>query len=40
MAFGNKGGATWQPSVVYLLVLVIAEIVIMASLRTFTKHGG
>lgn len=34
----NAGG--WQPSVKYLLVLVIAEILIMGALRTYTKHGG
>lgn len=38
--YGNKGGSTWEPSVIYLLVLVVAEIVVMASLRAFTKHGG
>lgn len=38
--FGNKDGSTWEPSVIYLLVLVVAEIAIMAALRTFTHHGG
>lgn len=39
---GSSGGgsSTWQPSVTYLLVLVVAEIVIMGVLRTYTKHGG
>lgn len=35
----NQSGQ-WEPSVLYLLGLVIAEIVIMGSLRYFTKHGG
>lgn len=42
MKFGGSGagGQSWQPSVIYLLVLVVAEIVIMGILRTYTKHGG
>lgn len=36
----GSGGQQWQPSVTYLLVLVIAEIVVMGILRTYTKHGG
>lgn len=36
----GAGGQSWQPSVTYLLGLVIAEIVIMGILRTYTKHGG
>lgn len=39
MAYGSDG-SKWQPSVVYLLVLVVVEIAAMAMLRTFTKHGG
>lgn len=35
-----KGSSDWQPSVVYLLVLVAVEIAIMGVLRTMTKHGG
>lgn len=35
----NKTGE-WEPSVLYLLGLVIAEIMIMGTLRYFTKHGG
>lgn len=30
----------WEPGVLYLLGLVIAEVVIMGTLRYFTKHGG
>ena len=42
MRFGSNsgGGSSWQPSVTYLLVLVVAEIVIMGILRAYTKHGG
>ena len=41
MKFGsNSGQSSWQPSVTYLLVLVIAEIAIMGILRAYTKHGG
>lgn len=41
MKYGsNSGGGTWQPSVVYLLVLVVVEIAVMGALRTLTKHGG
>lgn len=42
MKFGGSGtgGQSWQPSVTYLLILVVAEIVIMGILRTYTKHGG
>jgi hypothetical protein len=35
----NSSGQ-WEPSVLYLLGLVLAEIVIMGSMRYFTKHGG
>lgn len=35
----NQAGQ-WEPSVLYLLTLVIAEIAIMGVLRYFTKHGG
>lgn len=42
MAFRMPGGdgSAWQPSVTYLLVLVIVEIAIMGALRAYTKHGG
>lgn len=42
MKFGgsSSGGQSWQPSVTYLLVLVVVEIIIMGILRTYTKHGG
>lgn len=36
----NSSGGTWEPSVLYLLGLVVIEIVVMGSLRYFTKHGG
>lgn len=37
---GGGAGSKWEPSVIYLLVLVFAEIAVMGALRTFTKHGG
>lgn len=37
---GSSSGGQWQPSVTYLLVLVVVEIMIMGILRTYTKHGG
>jgi hypothetical protein len=36
----NSGTGAWQPSVTYLLILVVVEIVLMGALRGFTKHGG
>jgi hypothetical protein len=36
----SSNGNGWQPSVTYLLVLVIVEIMIMGVLRAYTKHGG
>lgn len=43
MAYGatsSDGAPGWQPSVKYLLILVIAEIFVMGLIRGFTKHGG
>lgn len=40
MRGGGGNGSKWEPSVIYLLALVFAEIAIMAGLRSFTKHGG
>jgi hypothetical protein len=44
MPLGNNGGGggmqAWEPSVVYLLALVLAEIIIMGIIRSLTKHGG
>lgn len=41
MKIGGSGGSqSWQPSVTYLLVLVVVEIMIMGILRAYTKHGG
>lgn len=40
---GTPGGAGiggWQPSVKYLLLLVLAEIVLVAVARSLTAHGG
>lgn len=36
----GDGTSTWEPGVLYLLGLVVAEILIMGALRTMTKHGG
>jgi hypothetical protein len=36
----KSGTGQWEPSVLYLLGLVIAEIALMSTLRYFTKHGG
>lgn len=30
----------WQPTVKYLLILVVAEILFMGIIRVVTKHGG
>lgn len=39
--YGAIGGnGRWEPTVQYLLVLVIVEILAMGVLRTMTKHGG
>ncbi len=41
---GSKTGtgsvADWQPSVKYLLVLVLAEILIFGLVLTLSKNGG
>lgn len=33
-------GGDWEPSVRYLLVLLIAEIFVFGLLRALTNHGG
>jgi hypothetical protein len=41
--FGSQDGSGsdgWEPSVKYLLVLLIAEIIVFGMLRAFTVHGG
>ena len=44
MAFGYGGktdaAAQWEPSVKYLLVLLLAEIFLVGVLRGLTNHGG
>lgn len=42
MAVKNMTGTGdgWQPSVKYLLVLLVAEIVVFGVLRSITNHGG
>lgn len=37
---GSSGPAGWEPSVKYLLVLLLAEIVVVSILRSVTNHGG
>ena len=37
---GGGGLGGWQPSVKYLLLLVLAEIVLVAIARSLTAHGG
>ena len=39
MQFSSTGG-NWEPSVRYLLVLVVAEIFVFGVLRALTNHGG
>lgn len=34
------GVGEWQPTVKYLLVLVVVEILVMGLIRGITKHGG
>jgi hypothetical protein len=36
----NPNSDGWQPSVKYLLVLLVAEIVVFGVLRSITNHGG
>lgn len=36
----TANGGQWEPSVLYLLALVVIEITVMGTLRYFTKHGG
>lgn len=41
--FGSQDSSSsegWEPSVKYLLVLLIVEIIVFGMLRTFTVHGG
>lgn len=44
MAFGyggkTDGASNWEPSVKYLLILLLAEIFIVGVLRGLTNHGG
>jgi hypothetical protein len=41
MAYGTSTSTTsWEPSVKYLLVLLLAEIFIVGVLRSLTNHGG
>lgn len=36
----TSGASDWEPSVKYLLVLLLAEIFIFGVLRGLTNHGG
>jgi hypothetical protein len=44
MAFGyggkTDGAQPWEPSVKYLLLLLLAEIAVVSILRSLTNHGG
>lgn len=40
MQFTGASGTDWEPSVRYLLVLLIAEVFVFGVLRTLTNHGG
>jgi hypothetical protein len=35
-----SGVGEWQPTVKYLLVLLLVEILLMGVIRGITKHGG
>lgn len=37
---GMSDRPEWHPTVRYLLLLVIAELVLMGSMRYLTRHGG
>jgi len=37
---GDGTTAGWQPTVLYLIGLVVAELVAMGVMRYLTKHGG
>jgi hypothetical protein len=37
---GSTSGQGWHPTVKFLLLLVIGELVAYGALRSFTKHGG
>ncbi len=39
MQFTGTGG-NWEPSVRYLLLLIIAEIFVFGVMRALTTHGG
>ena len=36
----GASGEPWQPSVKYLLVLLIVEVFLFGALRVLTPHGG
>lgn len=37
---GTASSSKWHPTIVYLLVLILAEIALMGVLRSQTRHGG
>ncbi len=39
MQFTGTGG-DWEPSVRYLLVLIVGEIFVFGLMRALTNHGG
>jgi len=40
VSIGTGQGSAWHPTVKFLLLLTIAEIVAYGVLRAYTKHGG
>jgi hypothetical protein len=40
MGTGASAASSWHPTVRFLLLLVVAEIVGYGALRSLTKHGG
>jgi hypothetical protein len=40
MGYGGSSDAKWEPSVKYLLGLLLAEIFVVGIMRGLTHHGG
>lgn len=40
MSIAGSGGGAWHPTVRFLLLLVVGEIIAFVALRAYTKHGG
>jgi hypothetical protein len=37
---GTASQGKWHPTIVYLCILVLAEVTLMGVLRSQTRHGG